>query len=174
MKEGISSWAIEGDSPNHVNDKKGALATTIPPLAERKTLVAGTWSQEINLQLTNDEEIAQFNSCPFITAVLLTCFEEKLKMISFATLDCSALLMHEGSVSCRSPCREGAFVDLKLESSEPLLSHNKLITFEPLELNLHRSRALLRPPLSTSSPLLFSCLALMPSRLSMVFLLVKL
>lgn len=140
MKEGIGSWAIEGDSPrigNDKNDKKGVVSSPIP-LSERKTLVSGTWSQEINLHLTNDEEISQFNSCPFLTAVLLTCFEQKIKMITFATLDCSALLMHEGSVSCRSPCREGAFVDLKLESSEPFLSQNKLISFEPLELNLHR------------------------------------
>jgi hypothetical protein len=138
MKEGISSWAIEGDSPSNGSDKKGAHVTPVPPLSERKTLVAGTWSQEINLNLTNDEEISQFNSCPFITAVLLTCFEQKIKMVTFATLDCSALLMHEGSVSCRSPCREGAFVDLKLESSEPFLPQNKLISFEPLELNLQR------------------------------------
>lgn len=139
MKEGIPSWSIEGDSPiNHVNDKKGAPGPQLVPLAERNEPVAGTWSQDINIQLSNDEEIAQFNSCPFITAVLLTCFEQKISMVTFVTLDCSALLIHEGSVSCRSQSREGAFVDIKLESFGPLLSQDKLISLEPLELNLHR------------------------------------
>jgi hypothetical protein len=138
MKEGATSWAIEGDSPRNSNDKKGAQTLPLVRLADRQTVVVGTWSQEINIQLTSEEEISRFNTCPYLTAVLLTCCEKNLQMLTFASLDCSALLMSGGSVSCRSPCREGVFVDLKLESAEPLLPQNKLISFEPLELNLHR------------------------------------
>lgn len=138
MKEGIPSWAIEGDIPINTNDKKNTQIPQLIPLAERNEPVAGTWSEEIGIQLANDEEISKFNSCPFITAVLLTCFEHKIKMITFVTLDCSALLLHEGSVSCRSQSREGAFLDLKLETHEPFIPPSKLISFEPLELNLHR------------------------------------
>jgi hypothetical protein len=140
MKEGVLSWTVEGDSPRNPSEKKGSSTPAVIPFAERQTIVSGTWSHEITLQLANEEEIAQFNSCPYLTAVLLTCSHDKknLQMLTFASLDCSGLLINEGSVSCRSPCREGAYVDLKLESTEPLLSENKLIAFEPLELNLHR------------------------------------
>lgn len=135
MKEGITSWIIDGDPIININDKKTPLPI-LTPLASRQSEVIGNWKQEnIHIKLENDEDLNQFNTLPFITAIVMGCFEQKIKMITFVTIDCSPLLLHGGSVTGRSPLRDGTYVDFKIESTDSLIPNNRLIPFEPLELN---------------------------------------
>lgn len=68
----------------------------------------------------------------------MACQDGKYHMVTFAYLDCSALLLQGGCVSCRSPVKDGITLDMKLEAPNELLPLNTLIPLEPLVLDIDR------------------------------------
>ena len=73
-----------------------------------------------------------------MTAIVMGYYEQKVKMITFITLDCSPLLLHSGSITGRSPLRNGIFLDFKIISNDTFITNTRLVPLEPLELNFER------------------------------------
>lgn len=66
------------------------------------------------------------------------CINGAYHFVSFAYLDCSALLLQGGCISCRGPSKDGITLDMKLEAPKELLPLETLIPMEPLILDIER------------------------------------
>jgi hypothetical protein len=124
------SWNFEKES----NDEEDKEAEPEIPSDE----LQATWSSELQPKLKSKDDIIEFNRVPGIYAIIMACQDGKYHMVTFAYLDCSALLLQGGCVSCRSPVKDGITLDMKLEAPNELLPLNTLIPLEPLVLDIDR------------------------------------
>lgn len=99
-----------------------------------------TWRKSCeDLKFDDKTFLEKFNDAPGIHAFLFGCDSDGVvKVLTYAYVDCSGLLLQGGAVSVRSFHRFGMFIDLKVHSEQALVHLNTLIPLEPFVLNLDR------------------------------------
>lgn len=124
---------INEDEKTDTDDKD--LTQFLPnnsQIASWKTVCEG-------LEFKDRQFLGKFNSSPGMYAFLFGYNSEgQVRVLTFAYVDCSGLLMDRGAVSVRSFQRFGMFVDMKVQCEEPLVPLATIMPLEPLVLNLDR------------------------------------
>ena len=142
FKRGSSSWKFEEKDEEDDVGGEGPSETDIVdtgfPQEDGLEVTQAIWTNELQTKLESQADMTEFNHVPGIYAVVLGCIDKKFHMVSFAYLDCSALLLQGGTVSCRSPTREGITLDMKLDAPKELIPLSKAIPLEPLVLDIAR------------------------------------
>jgi hypothetical protein len=147
IAEESTSWEFEekeeieenqGDDGNE-DTKDGSDNEEQTPRLQDNSQVA-TWNKSCEkIDFEDKETLEKFNSSPGLYAFLFGYDSEgQTRVLTFAFVDCSGLLMEQGAVSVRSFHRFGMFIDMKVHCDEPLVSVETLMPLEPLVLNLSR------------------------------------
>jgi hypothetical protein len=91
------------------------------------------------LDFEDKEFLEKFNDSPGLHAFLFGYDSDgQAKVLTYACVDCSGLLLQGGAVSVRSFHRFGMCIDMKVHSEEPLVSVDTIMPLEPFVLNLDR------------------------------------
>lgn len=148
IAEDSSSWEFEqpseenSDEPDDVNEDKRGDSDDEEQQAIRQpdNSEIAMWATSYeSLEFDNREFLDKFNSSPGLYAFLFGYDTEgQARVLTFAYVDCSGLLMDRGAVSVRSFHRFGMFVDMKVHCEQPLVPLERIMPLEPLVLNLDR------------------------------------